>query len=174
MASTASCQYSRLSQAGRQVDNLEFYRDMNVLTYLSQIGTRCSPGKHVRIATLLNRESVSSRLHSQEGISYTEFSYQLLQAYDFLQLHRQHVRFAHLQKCVLQLGGSDQWGNILSGVELVRKVDKQTVFGITTPLLTTAEGKKFGKSEVVRLTARATRYGRRTTPRVCWESTSTS
>lgn len=114
--------------------NLEFYSGMNSLSFLADVG------RHFRVNTLLSRDSVQNRLNSQEGISFTEFSYQLLQAYDFLKLYQ-------TRKCILQIGGSDQWGNIVSGVELVRKLEKQTVYGLTTPLLTTTDGKKFGKSE---------------------------
>jgi tyrosyl-tRNA synthetase len=89
---------------------------------------------------MLGKEMVRARLESQEGMSYTEFSYQLLQAYDFLHLFDQHA-------VTLQIGGSDQWGNITAGVELVRKVRGQTVYGLTFPLLTRSDGKKFGKSE---------------------------
>lgn len=92
--------------------------------------------------------SVQSRLSSQQGISYTEFTYQLLQAYDFYHLHEKH-------NCAIQIGGSDQWGNIISGIDLIHRIDPRTdqdgrhieqAFGITTPLLTTGSGAKIGKS----------------------------
>lgn len=86
------------------------------------------------------KETVANRLSSEEGISYAEFSYSIIQAYDFLTLLQQ-------EQCVLQLGGSDQWGNITNGCELVRKIKNQEVYGITMPLLLTKTGQKFGKSE---------------------------
>jgi tyrosyl-tRNA synthetase len=90
---------------------------------------------------MLHRESVKTRLHEREqGISYTEFSYMLLQGYDFAALSARYG-------CTLQMGGSDQWGNIVSGVELTRKLHKTTAYGLTTPLLTKADGTKYGKSE---------------------------
>jgi tyrosyl-tRNA synthetase len=97
-------------------------------------------GKHFRLGPMLAKESVRARLSSEEGMSFTEFSYQLLQAYDFQYLLGQHgVR--------VQGGGSDQWGNITAGVELIRKLSGETAYGITWPLLTRSDGKKFGKSE---------------------------
>ena len=113
------------------------------------------------MSTLLNKESVSKRLESKEGISFTEFSYQILQAYDYYKLFQS-------KNCILQIGGSDQWGNITNGCEFVKKVYllikfllsilinnlnfkklSKEVFGLTTPLLTTKAGQKFGKSEVI-------------------------
>ncbi|KAF8734970.1 hypothetical protein AX14_002988 [Amanita brunnescens Koide BX004] len=101
-------------------------------------------GVHARISTMISRESVKARLNSQHGISFTEFTYQLLQAYDFYHLHKHHG-------CSIQIGGSDQWGNIVAGLELITKTttsgeEAPNVFGITTPLLTTSTGEKFGKS----------------------------
>jgi tyrosyl-tRNA synthetase len=89
---------------------------------------------------MLQKESVARRLESEEGISYTEFSYLVLQAYDYLQLFDRHG-------CTLQLGGSDQWGNITAGIELIRKLRGQKVHGLVWPLMTTASGVKFGKTE---------------------------
>src|SRR5450756_2009680 len=86
------------------------------------------------------RDTVARRLESDQGISFTEFSYQIMQGMDFLKLHRRHG-------CTLQTGGSDQWGNLLSGVELVRKADGATVHALTTPLITKSDGTKFGKTE---------------------------
>jgi tyrosyl-tRNA synthetase len=97
-------------------------------------------GKHFRVNVMLTKESVKARLESEEGISFTEFTYQILQAYDFLHLFQE-------QKVSLQLGGTDQWGNIIAGVELVRKLAGKTVYGLTFPLLTRSDGKKFGKTE---------------------------
>jgi tyrosyl-tRNA synthetase len=98
-------------------------------------------GKHFPVNVMLTKDSVRARLErTDSGLSYTEFSYMLLQAYDFLRLHLDHG-------CNLQIGGSDQWGNITMGVDLVRKVERAEVFGLTTPLVTKADGTKFGKSE---------------------------
>src|SRR5690606_15772562 len=97
-------------------------------------------GKHYRLGTMLAKETVARRLASEEGISFTEFSYQILQGYDFLELFRRYG-------CILQTGGNDQWGNLLSGVELVRKAEQQTVHAMTTPRITKSDGTKFGKTE---------------------------
>ncbi|KAI8993095.1 hypothetical protein BD414DRAFT_458686 [Trametes punicea] len=124
-------------------NNLTWLKDLNLLDFLRTVGY------HSRVNTMLARESVQARLASQQGISFTEFTYQLLQAYDFLTLHRQFG-------CSIQIGGSDQWGNIIAGIELINRVNSasgsqqegatEKGFGITTPLLTTASGQKFGKS----------------------------
>lgn len=105
---------------------------------LSAIGFLRDVGKHFSVNQMLARDSVSSRLESG-GISYTEFSYQVLQAYDFLELHRR-------LDCVLQIGGSDQWGNIIAGVDLIRRVEGKSAHALTIPLLTKADGSKFGKT----------------------------
>ncbi|MEP6795124.1 MAG: tyrosine--tRNA ligase, partial [Saprospiraceae bacterium] len=119
--------------AAVQLNNLDFYKDMNALDFLRDVG------KHITINYMLSKDSVKNRMDT--GMSYTEFSYQLLQAYDFLCLYRGH-------DCVLQMGGSDQWGNITSGTEFIRRnIPGSNVFALTTPLLTKADGKKFGKSE---------------------------
>jgi tyrosyl-tRNA synthetase len=115
------------------VNNLDFYKEMNMLTFLRDVG------KHLTINYMMSKESVKRRV--EIGMSYTEFSYQLLQAYDYLCLYRQHG-------CVLQMGGSDQWGNITSGTEFIRRNETESeVYALTSPLLTKADGKKFGKSE---------------------------
>jgi tyrosyl-tRNA synthetase len=114
------------------VDNLAWLSPLNLLAFLRDTG------KHFTLSYMLQKESVKSRL--EEGISYTEFSYMLLQAYDFLHLYRE-------KRCELQLGGSDQWGNITAGRELIRRVDGGEAHGLTAPLLTTPSGGKFGKSE---------------------------
>ncbi len=115
------------------VNNLDFYVDMNALTFLRDVG------KHLTINYMMAKESVKKRV--EVGMSYTEFSYQLLQAYDYLRLYRDYG-------CILQMGGSDQWGNITSGTEFIRRnVPESEVYALTTPLLTKADGKKFGKSE---------------------------
>lgn len=97
-------------------------------------------GKHFRMGTMLTREIVAKRLESEEGLSFTEFSYQLLQGNDFRELHRRYG-------ATLQTGGSDQWGNLLAGVELIRKAEGAAVHALTTPLITKADGTKFGKTE---------------------------
>ena len=114
------------------LNNYDFYREMNVLDFLREVG------KYLTVNYMLSKESVQRRLES--GISFTEFSYQLLQGYDFVLLHRQHG-------ISLQMGGSDQFGNITAGVELARKIDDAKVYAVTTPLLTKSDGTKFGKSE---------------------------
>ena len=105
---------------------------------LSAIGFMRDIGKHFTVNYMMQKEAVKTRL--EEGISYTEFSYMLLQAYDFLELHRR-------DGCTLQVGGSDQWGNITAGIELIRKVAGADAHGLTYPLFTTASGAKFGKTE---------------------------
>lgn len=97
-------------------------------------------GKHFRMGPMLGKESVRSRLQSEEGISFTEFSYQILQGYDFYYLSEK-------ENITLQMGGSDQWGNITAGMELTRKLSGKTIYGMTFPLLTRSDGAKFGKSE---------------------------
>lgn len=116
------------------VNNYDFYANMNVLDFLRDAG------KFLTVNYMLSKESVKRRIESESGISFTEFSYQLLQGYDFVLLRRKH-------NVTLQMGGSDQYGNITAGVELSRKIDDSKVFAVTTPLLTKADGTKFGKSE---------------------------
>jgi len=118
----------------RLVNNLDWTGELSAIDFLREIG------KHYRLGTMLAKDTVARRLASDEGISFTEFSYQILQGYDFLELHR---RFG----CTLQTGGNDQWGNLLSGVELVRKTEQASVHALTTPLITKADGTKFGKTE---------------------------
>ena len=114
------------------VNNHDFYREMNVLNFLRDVG------KTLTVNYMASKESVKKRIET--GISFTEFSYQLLQAYDFQCLYEKY-------DCILQMGGSDQWGNITSGTEFIRRNLGQKAYAITTPLLTKADGKKFGKSE---------------------------
>jgi tyrosyl-tRNA synthetase len=121
------------SNAAVMVNNYEWTQGLSALEFLRDVG------KHFSVNRMLDREAVAARL-AKDGISYTEFSYQLLQSYDYLQLHRQYG-------CVLQTGGSDQWGNITAGVDLVRRVDGAHVHALTTPLITKADGTKFGKTE---------------------------
>ncbi|MGO1535843.1 MAG: tyrosine--tRNA ligase [Yaniella sp.] len=116
------------------VNNLDWTGGLSALDFLRDIG------KHFRVGTMVRKEIVASRLDSDEGISYTEFSYQVLQGMDFMELYRRH-------NVTLQTGGSDQWGNLTSGTELVRKVEGEHVHAIGTPLITNADGTKFGKSE---------------------------
>ena len=114
------------------LDNAKWLATLNFIDFLRDTG------KHFPVNVMLQKESVKARLDS--GISYTEFSYMLLQAYDYLHLYR-------AQQCTLQVGGSDQWGNITAGVELIRRVEDGEAHGLVAPLVTTASGKKFGKSE---------------------------
>jgi len=116
------------------LNNYDFYKDMNILDFLRDVG------KFLTVNYMMSKESVRRRIEGETGISFTEFSYQLLQGYDFVLLHREHG-------ISVQMGGSDQYGNITSGVELARKIDETKVFAVTTPLLTKADGSKFGKSE---------------------------
>lgn len=118
----------------QMVNNLDWTAPMSAIAFLRDIG------KHYRLGTMLARDTVARRLESDQGISFTEFSYQIMQGMDFLELYRRHG-------CTLQTGGSDQWGNLLSGVELVRKADGATVHALTTPLITKSDGTKFGKTE---------------------------
>ncbi|WP_189349772.1 tyrosine--tRNA ligase [Zhihengliuella salsuginis] len=120
--------------AARMVNNLDWTAPLSAIDFLREIG------KHFRVGTMIKKENVAARLNSDEGISYTEFSYQILQGMDFLQLYRDYG-------CVLQTGGSDQWGNLTSGTELVRKVEGKSVHAFGTPLITNADGTKLGKSE---------------------------
>ncbi|MGY1858046.1 tyrosine--tRNA ligase [Modestobacter sp. SYSU DS0290] len=116
------------------VDNLEWTGQLSALDFLRDIG------KHFRVGRMLAKEAVSARLNSEAGISFTEFSYQLLQANDYLELFRRHG-------VTLQSGGSDQWGNLTAGIDLLRRVDGVTGHALTTPLVTKSDGQKFGKSE---------------------------
>ena len=117
------------------VDNLDWTGDLPVITFLRDVG------KHFSVNAMVRRDSVQSRLTREgAGISYTEFSYMVLQAMDFLELARRH-------ECSVQIGGSDQWGNIVGGVELIRRALAREAYAVTTPLVTKSDGRKFGKSE---------------------------
>ncbi|MBZ2199742.1 tyrosine--tRNA ligase [Occultella gossypii] len=116
------------------VNNLDWTAPLSAIDFLRDIG------KHYRLGTMLAKDTVARRLSSDEGISFTEFSYQILQGMDFLELNRRYG-------CTLQTGGNDQWGNLLSGVDLIRKADGGAVHVLTTPLITKADGTKFGKTE---------------------------
>ena len=116
------------------VDNLSWTGPLSAIDLLRDLG------KHFRVSRMLAKEAVSARLNSDAGISYTEFSYQILQANDFRELFRRHG-------CTLQSGGSDQWGNLTAGIDLVRRTEGASVHALSTPLVTKADGQKFGKSE---------------------------
>lgn len=116
------------------VNNYDWTKDYSYLHFIRDIG------KHITINYMLAKESVKQRIEGQNGISYTEFSYMLLQAYDFYHLNENY-------NCKFQLGGSDQWGNITAGTELIRRKSSSEAFGITFPLITKSDGKKFGKTE---------------------------
>ena len=115
------------------VDNLDWTAPMSALDFLRDIG------KHFRVNQMVKKEAIAARLNSDEGISYTEFSYQLLQGLDYLQLYREFG-------CTLQTGGNDQWGNLTAGSDLIHRVEGASVHLLTTPLLTDSSGEKFGKS----------------------------
>jgi tyrosyl-tRNA synthetase len=114
------------------VNNYDWFKDMNFLTFLRDVG------KHITISYMMAKDSVQKRLET--GISYTEFTYQLVQGYDFYYLRKN-------KNCKLQMGGSDQWGNIVTGTELIRRKDGGEAYALTCPLITKADGSKFGKSE---------------------------
>ncbi len=120
--------------AARIVNNLDWTAPLSAIDFLREIG------KHYRVGTMLKKDAVAARLNSDAGISYTEFSYQILQGMDYLELYRQYG-------CVLQTGGSDQWGNLTSGTDLIHRVEGVSVHAIGTPLITNSDGTKFGKSE---------------------------
>jgi tyrosyl-tRNA synthetase len=124
--------FDRGSNAAVLADNYDWLSSLSLIPFLRDVG------KHFSVPVMLAKESVRARLGS--GISYTEFSYQLLQAYDFRELSRRH-------DCTMQMGGSDQWGNILAGIELIRRMDGGGAFGLTHPLVAKADGTKFGKTE---------------------------
>ncbi len=131
---TGSLSASTLAASTLVLNNYDWFKDLTFIDFLREVG------KHFRMGSMLGKEMVRNRLSSSEGISFTEFSYQLLQAYDFLYLYDTY-------NCSLELGGSDQWGNITAGIELVRKARGATTYGLTWPLLLRSDGKKFGKSE---------------------------
>lgn len=120
--------------AARLVNNLDWTEPMSAIDFLRDIG------KHFRVGKMLSKDAVSARLNSDAGISFTEFSYQILQGLDYLELFRRY-------DCVLQTGGSDQWGNLTSGTDLIHRVEGKSAHILATPLITNSDGKKFGKSE---------------------------
>ncbi len=116
------------------VNNYSWLKELNYISFLRDIG------KHFTINKMLSFDSVKLRLDREQSLSYMEFNYMILQAYDFLELNKK-------QNCLLQIGGSDQWGNIVNGVELIKRYSSKEVFGLTTPLITLASGAKMGKTE---------------------------
>ncbi|WP_116084710.1 tyrosine--tRNA ligase [Tropicimonas sp. IMCC34011] len=125
--------YSDTPSGALMLDNAEWLDGLNYLDFLRDIG------RYFSVNRMLSFESVKSRLDREQSLSFLEFNYMILQAYDFLELNRRYG-------CVLQMGGSDQWGNIVNGIDLTRRVADQQIFGLTTPLLTTSDGRKMGKS----------------------------
>ena len=116
------------------VNNYTWLKDLNYISFLRDIG------KHFTINKMLSFDSVKIRLEREQSLSYMEFNYMILQAYDFLELNKK-------ENCLLQIGGSDQWGNIVNGVDLIKRYSSKEVFGLTTPLITLASGTKMGKTE---------------------------
>ncbi|WP_343128267.1 tyrosine--tRNA ligase [Buchnera aphidicola (Takecallis taiwana)] len=117
------------------VNNYDWFKEINIISFLRDTG------KLFSVNNMINKASVQNRIHrADQGISFTEFSYSILQAYDFLHLYKTH-------KVTLQIGGADQWGNIVSGIDLIRKIYRDQVFGFTIPLLISSDGVKFGKTE---------------------------
>ena len=116
------------------IDNYDWLINLKYINFLREIGSKFSVNK------MMSLESIKQRLNREQNLSFLEFNYSLLQAYDFLELKRK-------KNCKIQFGGSDQWGNIVSGIDLIRKITNEEVFGITTPLITTSTGKKMGKTE---------------------------
>ena len=127
---------SNSSNAAELVNNYDWMKDFSFLDFIRDIG------KHITVNYMMSKDSVKKRLSSEasEGMSFTEFTYQLVQGYDFLHLYRE-------KQCTLQMGGSDQWGNITTGTELVRRIASGKAYALTCPLITKADGTKFGKSE---------------------------
>jgi len=123
------------SNSAQVVNNLDWMGAMSALDFLREVG------KHFSVNSMIHKESVKQRIEREgEGISYTEFSYMLLQSFDFAELNRR-------VDCTVQIGGSDQWGNITGGIDLTRRLNRQSVYGLTVPLVTKADGTKFGKTE---------------------------
>ena len=118
--------------AAELVNNADWFDSMNFLSFIRDVG------KHISVNYMMAKDSVKSRLET--GMSFTEFTYQLVQGYDFFHLH-------HQKNCIVQLGGSDQWGNIVTGTELIRRKSGKSAFAVTTPLIKKADGSKFGKTE---------------------------
>ena len=126
--------YGDAPNGALMLNNAEWLDHLNYLEFLRDIG------RHFSVNRMLSFESVKSRIDREQSLSFLEFNYMILQAYDFLELHRRYG-------CLLQMGGSDQWGNIVNGIDLTRRVMDDAIFGLTTPLLTTSDGRKMGKSQ---------------------------
>ncbi|MFV0360008.1 tyrosine--tRNA ligase [Tropicimonas sp.] len=126
--------YSDAPNGALMLNNAEWLDELNYLDFLRDIG------RHFSVNRMLSFESVKSRLDREQSLSFLEFNYMILQAYDFLELNRRYG-------CLLQMGGSDQWGNIVNGIDLTRRVLDTEIFGLTSPLLTTSDGRKMGKSQ---------------------------
>ena len=131
---SAYLDYNDAPNGAMMINNAEWLDELNYLEFLRNIG------RHFSVNRMLSFESVKSRLDREQSLSFLEFNYMILQAYDFLELHSRYG-------CMLQMGGSDQMGNIINGMELTRRVAEDRVFGLTSPLLTTSDGKKMGKSQ---------------------------
>ncbi len=125
--------YGAAPNGAIMLNNAEWLDSLNYLDFLRDIG------RHFSVNRMLSFESVKSRLDREQSLSFLEFNYMILQAYDFLELHRRYG-------CLLQMGGSDQWGNIVNGIDLTRRVLDREIYGLTSPLLTTSDGRKMGKS----------------------------
>lgn len=123
------------ANAATVVNNLDWIKDFSVLDFMRDVG------KHFSVNAMIQKESVKQRIEREgAGISFTEFSYMILQSYDFSELYKRH-------NCILQIGGSDQWGNITGGIDLTRRLYREQVYGLTLPLVTKSDGQKFGKTE---------------------------
>jgi len=127
--------FDRSDNPALVVNNLDWVKDISVIDFLRDVG------KHFSVNAMIQKDSVKQRIEREgEGISFTEFSYMILQSYDFSELYKRHG-------CILQVGGSDQWGNITGGIDLTRRLHRGQVYGLTIPLVTKADGQKFGKTE---------------------------
>ncbi|MGP9788973.1 tyrosine--tRNA ligase [Roseinatronobacter sp. NSM] len=126
--------YDDSAHGAIMLNNAEWLDGLNYLDFLRDVG------RHFSVNRMLSFESVKSRLDREQSLSFLEFNYMILQAYDFVEIHRRHG-------CLLQMGGSDQWGNIVNGIDLARRISDAEIFGLTTPLLTTSDGRKMGKSQ---------------------------
>ncbi|HEY0434746.1 MAG TPA: tyrosine--tRNA ligase, partial [Chitinophagaceae bacterium] len=125
---------AELPNRAEMVNNYDWFRDMSILTFIRDVG------KHITVNYMMAKDSVKKRLDGDNGMSFTEFTYQLVQGYDFYWLYNH-------KNCKLQMGGSDQWGNIVTGTELIRRKGGGEAFAFTCPLLTRSDGGKFGKTE---------------------------
>ena len=126
--------FGKGDNAAVMVNNYDWHKQFTFISYLRDVG------RYFRMSSMLGKESVKARLNSESGMSFTEFCYQTLQGYDFLHLYDQY-------QCRLQIGGSDQWGNITAGTDLIRRQRGVEAYGLTFPLVTDSQGRKFGKSE---------------------------